>query len=162
MKKIILFTALSLVLFSCSKSQEEQAQENVKEYLSKKLDDPKSYESVSFGKLEKGKSSYKDDLKYLKLVKEEIHTDSLAKALYEDVLTYTHENTIKAGMESYKKVSAILQSDIQSVIDFEKKYKPVDIFYMKHSFRANNKMGALILDSCTVVFDKQLSVINVK
>lgn len=61
MKKIILGLSLFVFFASCTKSSENQAQENVKKYITTKMDDPKSYESVSFGKLEKGKSSYQDE-----------------------------------------------------------------------------------------------------
>lgn len=162
MKKIILFTALSLVLLSCSKSQEEQAQENAKEYLSKKLDDPKSYESVSFGNLEKGKSSYQDEEEYKKLVLEYEDMDKRVTDAYDFAMSMTHENTIKSATESYNKLASMRSSVLTETEQYLKKYKSVDIFKMKHSFRANNKIGALILDSCTVVFDKQLSVISVK
>jgi hypothetical protein len=162
MKKAITFLVLSLLLFSCTKSPQKIAQENIKMYLSNKLDDPKSYEAVHFGTLEKGKSSYKNDPKYLALIKDEIHLDSIATQSFEFAMSMTHDNTFKSATESYKKIQAILNVKMEEVKEFEKKYKPVDIFLMKHSFRTKNKMGALVLDSCTVILDKNLLVQNIK
>jgi hypothetical protein len=63
MKKIILGLLLTMAFTSCTKSPEDQAQENIQVYITSKMDDPKSYESVKFSKLEKGKSSYQDEVK---------------------------------------------------------------------------------------------------
>lgn len=162
MKRTATILGLSLLSISCSKTLEQQAQENIKVYLSKKLDDPRSYEAVSFGKLEKDRSSYKDDPKYLKLIKEELKTDSIANVSYQQAMTFTHKNTITSAIKTYKQVSVIRDVEIKDIKKFKKNYKPVDRFTIKHSFRAKNKMGALILDSCTVILDKQLSVTDIK
>lgn len=162
MKRIITIIGLTLLVVSCSKTPQQQAEENIKEYLLKKLDDPNSYQTVSFGKLEKDKSSYKDDPKYLKLIKEELKTDSIANVSYQQAMTFKHKNTIKAATETYKQVSKIRDIETKDIKEFEKDYKPVDRFILKHSFRTKNKIGALILDSCTLILDKQLSVINIK
>ena len=69
MKKLILLL-LVLTFVSCTKNAENQAKENIEKYIMAKLDDPKSYESVSFGKLEKTKTTVKDDAKYKLLLLE--------------------------------------------------------------------------------------------
>jgi len=158
MKRIILILTIVTALVSCSKSQENQAKENVKKFITSKMDDPKSYESVSFGKLEKTKSSVNDDDKYFELVKEELHIDSLSTASYNDAMTFTHENTIKSATENYERLNKLLQDQIQVVKEYKRNYKPIDIYKIKHSYRGKNKMGALILDSCTVILDKELNV----
>jgi len=49
MKTLLLTTfSLCLLMLSCSPSKEKKSQEMIQDYLSKTLNDPKSYESVSF------------------------------------------------------------------------------------------------------------------
>jgi pyruvate/2-oxoacid:ferredoxin oxidoreductase beta subunit len=162
MKKIILGLSLVIAFASCTKSPENQAQENVQEYITTKMDDPKSYESVSFGKLEKGKSSYQDEEKYKNLVLEYNDMDKRVSDAYDLALSMTHENTIKSATESYEKLASMRSSVLTETEQYLKKYKSVDIFKMKHSFRGKNKMGAIILDSCNVILDKNLKVKLVK
>jgi hypothetical protein len=158
MKKIILGLSAIALLVSCSKSPEEQAKENIEKFITSKMDDPKSYESVSFGKLEKTKSSVNDDDKYFELVKEELHIDSLATISYNDAMNFTSDKAIASATKNYEEINKLLQSQIQEVKEYKKKYNPVDIYKIKHSYRGKNKMGALILDSCTVILDKDLKV----
>ncbi|MFE3849423.1 hypothetical protein ACFX5D_15805 [Flavobacterium sp. LB3P45] len=158
MKKIILGLSLVIAFTSCTKNSENQAQENIQEYIISKMDDPKSYESVSFGKLEKGKSSYQEEEKYKKLVSEYNDMDKRVSDAYDFAMSMTHENTIKSATESYEKLASMRSSVLTETEQYLKKYKSVNIFKMKHSFRGKNKMGALILDSCTVVLDKTLQV----
>lgn len=158
MKKIILGLSLVIAFASCTKSPENQAQENIKEYLTAKMDDPRSYESVSFGNLEKGKSSYQDEEEYTKLVLEYDDMNKRVTDAYDFAMSMTHENTIKSATESYNKLASMRSSVLTETDKYLKKYKSVDIFKMKHSFRGKNKMGALILDSCNVILDKNLKV----
>ncbi|MFV5701060.1 hypothetical protein ACM55F_04220 [Flavobacterium sp. XS2P12] len=158
MKEIILGLSLAMVFASCTKNPENQAKENVEEYITTKMDDPKSYESVKFGKLEKGKSSYQDEEKYKKLVLEYNEIDKRVSDAYDLAMSMTHEETIKSATKSYNSLASMRSSYLTQIDRYMKTYKPVDIFKIKHSFRGKNKMGALILDSCNVILDKNLKV----
>jgi pyruvate/2-oxoacid:ferredoxin oxidoreductase beta subunit len=158
MKKIILGLSLVIAFASCTKNPENQAQENVQEYITTKMDDPKSYESVTFGKLEKGKSSYKDEEKYKNLVLEYEDMDKRVSDAYDFAMSMTHEETIKGATKSYNSLASMRSSYLTQIEKYMKTYKPVDIFKIKHSYRGKNKMGALILDSCKVILDKDLKV----
>jgi pyruvate/2-oxoacid:ferredoxin oxidoreductase beta subunit len=158
MKKIILGLSLVIAFASCTKSPENQAQENVQEYITTKMDDPKSYESVTFGKLEKGKSSYQDEEKYKNLVLEYEDMDKRVSDAYDFAMSMTHEETIKRATKSYNSLASMRSSYLTQIEKYMKTYKPVDIFKIKHSYRGKNKMGALILDSCKVILDKDLKV----
>ena len=109
--------------------------------------------------MEKEKSSFRDDPRYLDLIKEESKKDSLRVKAFDEAAN--HDEAIKSIIES-DNLEAMLNGDKQEVIAFEKNYKPVDIFSMEHSFRTKNKMGALILANCKVILDTKLAVINVK
>jgi glycyl-tRNA synthetase alpha subunit len=158
MKKIILGLSLVIAFASCTKSPENQAQENVQEYITTKMDDPKSYESVTFGKLEKGKSSYQDEEKYKNLVLEYEDMDKRVSDAYDFAMSMTHEETIKRATKSYNSLTSMRSLYLTQIEKYIKTYKPVDIFKIKHSYRGKNKMGALILDSCKVIMDKDLKV----
>ena len=162
MKKIILGLSLAITFFSCTKSQENQAQENIEKYITAQMDDPKSYESVSFGKLEKRKSSYQDEEKYKKLVLEYDDMDKRVNEAYDLAMSMNHENTFKSAMESYNKLESMRGSILTETEQYLKKYKSVDVFEIKHCFRGKNKIGALILDSCNVILDKNLKVKLIK
>ncbi len=161
MKKIIL-GLLAITFFSCAKSPENQAQENIKKYITAQMDDPKSYESVSFGKLEKRKSSYQDEEKYKKIVLEYDDMDKRVNEAYDLAMSMTHENTFKSAMESYNRLASMRSFVLTETEQYLKKYKSVDVFQIKHSFRGKNKMGALILDSCNVILDENLKVKLIK
>lgn len=158
MKKIILGLTIAVSLVSCSKSPENQAKENIDKFITEKMDDPKSYESVSFGKLEKEKSSYRDDDKYKDLLLQYDDVDKKAQVANEQIETFTHENTIAMATQNYKNYLSLKDGVVMEIERFKKEFKPVDIYKIKHSYRGKNKMGALVLDSCTVVLDKELKV----
>jgi len=158
MKKIILGLAIILSLISCTKSPENKAKENAEKYITAKMDDPKSYESVSFGVLEKAKSSYQDEEKYKNLLLEYIDIDKKVTDAFDLTMSMTHENTIKSSTKIYENLLNIEKSVLNEIEQYKKDYKPVDIYKVQHSFRGKNKMGALILDSCKVVFDNNLDV----
>jgi glycyl-tRNA synthetase alpha subunit len=158
MNKIILGLSLVIAFASCTKSPENQAQENIQEYITTKMDDPKSYESVTFGKLEKGKSSYQDEEKYKNLVLEYEDMDKRVSDAYDFAMSMTHEETIKRATKSYNSLTSMRSLYLTQIEKYIKTYKPVDIFKIKHSYRGKNKMGALILDSCKVIMDKDLKV----
>ena len=160
--KIFITASLLFVIGSCSESPELIAQKNIKEYIIKNLDDPKSYESVNFSKLEKGMSSYQDETKYKNLILEYNEMNKRVDEANDFAMSMTHENTIKSATESYEKLASMRSSILTETERYLKKYKPVDIFKMKHSYRFKNKMGTLTLDSCNVILDKNLSVKLIK
>lgn len=153
MKKIILLTLL-VSLSSCTKTPEQKAQKSVSDYLVSKLDDPKSYESVSFGKLKSTFTDIKDDPKYLKLEAEYIEANTKQDEQYQSAMSMTHDNTIKEATDLFKKRMAITKSIGDEIADFRKNFKPQSILIMNHKYRARNKMGALVLDSLTFTMDR--------
>ena len=161
MKKLILLL-LVLTFVSCTKNAENQAKENIEKYIMAKLDDPKSYESVSFGKLEKTKTTVKDDAKYKLLLLELDEIDKKTQSAFDLAMSMTHAETIRAATESFNRLDAMGKSTIAEIKKFENKYKPIDIYKIKHTYKAKNKMGALVLDSCIVVLDTVMNVSSVQ
>ena len=88
MKK--LFTlSISLLLFSCTQSPEKKAEENIKVFITSKMDDPKSYEADSFGKLEPYKEELKDNPEFINLYTEFDKRSRLETEAYAQTLNNT-------------------------------------------------------------------------
>ena len=76
MKKTILGLTVLMAVVSCKKNPENQVKDNVEKFMTEKMDDPKSYESVKFGKLDSLFSPFDETKEGVKLKQEE---DSLSK-----------------------------------------------------------------------------------
>jgi len=162
MKRFIVLSFIGMSLFSCTKSPEDKAKENIEKFITSQMDAPRSYEPVSFGKLEEGKSIYQDEKKYKKLLLEYNEMSKRTDDAYNLAMSMTHENTIKSATKSYNSLSAMRSSVLNQIDKYIKTYKQIDIYKIKHSFRGKNKIGTLVLDSCTVILDKNLNVKFIK
>lgn len=162
MKKTILFL-ISTTIIACSKSPEQVAQKNISEFIKTKSDDPKSYESVKFGKLDTIYSPFSESLEGKKLQKKIEEYDSVQNNYYfkmDEAKTVAEINEYSSlGQKALKqKDSVISDLDLKSST-----YKGNIIgFSMKHTFRAKNKMGALVLNDCTAILDLEKNVKSVK
>lgn len=160
MKKIILAMALTSVLFSCSKSPENQAQSNISEYLKANMDDPSSYESVEFEKLDTLHTSFNESKKGMQLIADEsrlaLGMTKLDIKLDNDDLSMSDiENIKKESSEITKKRIAINDTRTSETI----KYKgAISGYSMVHKFRGKNKLGAKILDEIRFLLDTKLVV----
>lgn len=162
MKKIILVLALSIVLFSCSKSLEEQAKSNISEYLKKNMDDPSSYESVQFGKLDTLHTSFDESKEGLELrnkdAKLELKISELSDKLDLPDLTMDDIKSIqKENGEITKKRLAINDIMTSKTLTYK---GAVNGYSMTHKFRGKNKLGAKILDEISFLLDTKLAVLG--
>lgn len=147
-----------MVSFSCT-NPENQAKENVEKYMKAKLDDPKSYESVSFGKLDSVFSPFDESKEGIELnLKEDKLSEREAELSAKVDVTESISELEKIIKES-KEITQKRSDLIDTIIDKSLKYKGTFCGYeITHSFRAKNKMGALVLDSCTVDLDTKMNV----
>lgn len=160
MKRIILVLALSMVLFSCSKSIEKQAQDNITEYLKKNMDDPKSYENVEFGKLDTLHSSFEESKEGIELRTEDSKLSDMVAELsnkldspdltVNDIKDIQQENTeiTKKRLE----INNILQKKSLT-------YKgDVNGYSMVHKYRGKNGFGAVITKETNFLLNLKLEV----
>lgn len=163
MKKIILSLTILTTIISCKKNPENQVKENVKKFMLLKINDPQSYESVSFGKLDSLHSSFIDSKEGIKIKQE---FDSLSKRMNELADESLNPNPNLSELKFEQELSAVSkrQKQISDLLFIKTiKYKGAFTgFKTKHLFREKNKMGAIILDSCTVILDKNLNVKTIK
>ena len=144
MKK--LFTlSISLLLFSCTQSPEKKAEENIKVFITSKMDDPKSYEPDSFGKLEPYKEELKDNPEFINLYTEFDKRSRLETEAYAQTLNNTdNPRIVQLAKEIYVSRQDSAKIALENVQNYKASYKPKDMFFMKHRFRAKNKMGTRI------------------
>lgn len=164
MKKIVLALSASIILFSCSKSLEKQAESNITEYLKTNMDDPSSYESVEFGKLDTLHTSFSETAEGIKLNTEDDklkqQSDNLSNRLDLPNLTMSDLKSIESENEKItkrrKEINSILMDKVLT-------YKgEVNGYSMSHKFRGKNKLGAIILNDVRFNFDKKMVITNVE
>ena len=159
MKKILTLS-IALILFSCS-SSDDKAHENVSDYIKSKLDDPKSYESDSFGKLEPIKEELENNPEFIKLYDLYKSQSEHELSMYSSLLksdSIRHPDTYKTTKEYYTSAKDSSEKVLAKLQSYRTSFKPSDMFAIKHRFRAKNKMGGLVLDSCTAYLDKEYNV----
>ena len=155
-----LFTlSFALLLFSSSQSPEKKAQEYISAYITSKMDDPKSYESASFGKLEPYKEELQYNPEFIKLYVEYEKRAKLETDAYAQTLNSTdNPRIIQLANEIYESRKDSSKIALDNVQKYKVKFKADDIFSMRHTFRGKNKMGALVLDSCVAIVNKEYKV----
>ena len=158
MKKIILTVAVFLFLISCSKSPEIIAQKNISEYVKNLMNDPKSYESVKFGKLDTIYQNFSETDEGIKLASEDSDLSNKMKALTDEIAS---ANSSKELIKIRDKNEYITKrryeiADInEKNIHFKGKFKGL---FMIHQYRSKNSFGALILKHNRFILDKNLNV----
>ena len=137
MKKLILIPTILFQLFSCQqqlKSKDDIAKELIHTYLNKNLDDPKSYESIDFGALQKKYEPYSESL--IKMNNAISEAEAIANLMqaeaYED----------KSGKRKYDStITALTNKNIKDSIEWTKNIPWC--YEVGHSYRTKNKAGAL-------------------
>lgn len=162
MKKIILLLVLSVALFSCSKSPEEQAKSNISEYLKKNMDDPSSYESVEFGKLDTLHKSFDESTEGLVLrekdAKLSLRVQELSNKLDSPDLTLKEVKSIQKENEQITR-DRLAINDVMAKKTLT--YKgDVNGYSMVHKFRGKNKLGAKILNETNFLLDTKFVVLG--
>lgn len=169
---ISIFLLSAILFFSCSTSPQEKAEAAIKEYLSKNLNDAKSYESVEFGKLDSVFTSCEDLQDYKDTMALHKEAEVFIPQSKEKIKSLIDENKALSSTfefkESISKMKAIIREmeirDSMAVAYLENikhNFKPEFVgFDLVHKYRAKNAMGALILKTDTFKFDKNLIVTN--
>lgn len=144
MKKLLLLFTASLFLVSCS--NEQKAKKAIRVYLSKNINDFKSYEPVEYGDLDGIFNN-----KYEKMLDAEmIIKDSII--FQRKVYEYKFENT-----DSLEKYTALLADAVEKLQLGTKDHEHKLIgFEQYHKFRAKNSFGATVMRIGLFTFDPEL------
>lgn len=147
MKKI-LFVFATFTLISCSYTAQQKAEKSITEYLKNELDDPSSYESVSFSdvsakfldfkyasiennRIEKEKNDAESSLRHWEMEK---LTPSLSKFSLKSI-----DDSILFYQNSKLHTDSIYKEALK---EYELSDRLQDGWCISHTFRANNKLGA--------------------
>lgn len=179
--KYVVSVLLISVLYSCSNSPEKRAQQLIKNYLMKNLDDPSSYESEDFGKLDTVKIPYSETEKATnhflligEIMPEYILSQNYLGSAQKTIESY-HSNPGILGREYEKKfndnlklaesafaIQKVKMDSLQRINEndsIEYSRQPNWYLAMKHSYRAKNKMGAIIKNNTIFHFDHSITKI---
>jgi hypothetical protein len=127
MRYIIIITSL-LILLACNKSPENKAQTTVKSYLDTVLNNPKTYESMSWSKVD---SAYEDG------IKNPLYRQYLDSSI--QILNAPIESSMEYVMKSREYRH---KADSISQTTWKEKWLG---YQVTHKFRASNKMGAVTI-----------------
>lgn len=163
--KSISILLCAILLAACSSiqspSHQQQAESLVKAYLDSTMNDPKSYQSVKFLKLDTLRSNPKDDPKYVAM---ENSYDSLLDESNANSKNIPLATTIprleyikKRSNELYEKETALLLKESAFSLYYKGKQTGWSIL---HTFRGKNGFGALTLGTTKFYLDKNLTKVD--
>ena len=174
MKRLLLILTVA-VLASCS--PEKKAEKLIKKWMSENLNDPKSYEPVSFSTLDSILTEFEDTpeaQKLLSYTKEQLAFIKKANQNLElaDIWKGSYDSYSKSQFYSYIDLADKYMAKNDSVEKLKKEYEPIydsakEKFVptlvgweMSHKFRCKNGFGAQILSEKEFKFNKDLTEIT--
>ncbi|MEN0081117.1 hypothetical protein [Flavobacterium lindanitolerans] len=165
MKKILLLTVIAAVLFSCGKSQ-NTLDGNIRMYIEKNADDPKSYEPIETSIIDTVHASEEA----LRLVKRSEGTYKQYENIKKQLTAMLNTaNSPKEKAEIQNKLD-ITDKDFEPYIrqykayaDFAKSVKndEVDFYIAKHKCRIQNRRGVTEITEYVVLTDNDFNVMKV-
>ena len=181
MKKVIfiLLTLLSILITSCSQTNESKAKKIIKEYFKETLDDYDSYSPVSFSEITMAKTKWElpkelePELEKLAKIAKKInnsgygninttsdadyHIQSVDE--YLEIISKKESNDKKVNKVKEWKVLWLEFKHYQDKINASKNnFQPEFIGWkMTHKFRAKNRVGGNELNEIEFQFDKDIT-----
>lgn len=169
MKKLITALILTTALAGCIRSKQQKAEALVKKYLDSSLNDPHSYESVKFGKLDtfntrlQDNYNYKITIKLIAQIQDEFDEWKLKNPDF-DGISDLGDSRAKylIKMNDFYSNQSIAEMKVRDSISMA--FKPsFGGWAIDHTYRAKNGFGALGLQTDTFVLDSGLTkVLNLK
>lgn len=152
---------LLLLGLSCKTSDQTAVQNNVQDYLSKNLDDNKSYEPVKFGTLDSNFSQFEGSERWAELeVDNKRWSDSAFFALeMAGGVNFKSLSRARFYTDEASRYNRLADSTSKLLTKEEAEFKPEFVGYkINHSYRAKNKMGGVQLYDRKFLADKNLQV----
>jgi hypothetical protein len=165
-KTTLILIALAIGGSGCTLSPEKKAQEAIKEYLVKNLDDAKSYESIEFSALLNDYTKFEDTLLGKKL-SDSLNHYRLRYRLDSTGIENCKKEDCQKGYLNYLKESIKLTKqkyiEAQTAYDKEKPNFKSEFrgFIISHTYRAKNKFGGYVKESHWFYLDKDFHVYQV-
>ena len=181
MKKVIfiLLTLLSILITSCSQTNESKAKKVIKEYFKETLDDYDSYSPVSSSEITMAKTKWKlpkelePELEKLEEIAEKINrsgfgniditsdADDIIKDL-DEISEYSYKKKLDKSrikkIENWKALWLEFKHYQDIIYTSKNSFQPEFIGWkMTHKFRAKNRMGGNELNEIEFQFDKDIT-----
>ena len=181
MKKVtsILFALLSILITSCSQTNESKAKKIIKEYFKETLDDYDSYSPVSSSEITMAKTKWKlpkelePELEKLEEIAEKINrsgfgniditsdADDIIKDL-DEISEYSYKKKLDKSrikkIENWKALWLEFKHYQDIIYTSKNSFQPEFIGWkMTHKFRAKNRMGGNELNEIEFQFDKDIT-----
>lgn len=148
MKKITLLLMITVSFFACKKetTSEERFKEIIEPVVIENLNDPKSYEFVSVSEIDTFllKDTYKRNLDLNQKWLNDLKASDSSEYANKQRKSYIEE------IEKYK-------SGLDTVSD-----NSIDEIGVTFKYRANNKLGGLVLSENRIYFDDNFNITRVK
>lgn len=158
MKKILFLLTISISFFSCVLNDQQKAEKAVKDYLKTNLNNPKSYESVDFGKLVRNYVQFEEtdeSLSCLAKMKQLDDKIQLEKETYDklqiDNIVWNSKKSKHGLTESNLRQKNNNEEYEKAKIQYNKKkscyVKKQKGWAISHTFRGQNVYGAIITET---------------
>ncbi|RKR81414.1 hypothetical protein BDD43_1560 [Mucilaginibacter gracilis] len=178
--KLSLIGLIAIVLTACHSPQKD-SESATKDYIKAKLNDPSSYEPVSFSKIDTVYTTFetttgKEITKSFDDLVEEVKAnnktfDNIKEANDLGIIKYDWYHGSKFDIAERKSMDSLLtlsKALLGKAELVEKKKKEMEASFKKqpdgfsliHSFRAKNALGVLMLDKYKVTLNKKFEVIG--
>ncbi|QXU39807.1 hypothetical protein [Pedobacter sp. D749] len=150
---------LVLCLFACKPNvtKQQQAEVLVKKYLDSTLNDPKSYEAISFEKLDSTYTSFKYSSESEVYNKKIDSLNDVLSIIDSKISTYTMAQLKQAQVDDKrisKQVEEILDAKAKAALKYKGDFTGYSII---HYYRAKNGFNAIIKTSNTFMIDSTLT-----
>ncbi len=139
--RLLAIIASALVILSACNSEQNKAEKAVKQYLQRNLQDPKSYEPVSFSDVKKVQRSYKETMDYALWMRS--YKD--AKEEFDLYINYDVDKA-EITLKFMKQYDSIMQAR-------EAVFIPVTEYMIKHKYRAKNALGGTVTTESVYYLD---------
>ena len=147
-KFLMITIAMSMLIFS-SCSEQKKAERFVKRYIKERINDPESYESVSFSPVEKVTRPFTKTAAYKMWV--ELFDE--AKADFDMAYVYKDLDKMEFNLEYMNKYDSCRKAD-------EAQWNPGTEYKITHTYRGKNAFGAVIKETTTYYIDSTFSVVT--
>lgn len=141
--KAVVLTAI--IFLSCNNSSGPENQ--IKDYIKQNINDPASYEPVSFGEKQTDSTKYTDD-GYFNMLDDSMNFYEDLKKIYVNGSREQYDSVLNIQSGFAVKESAYLNNY---------KNRP-DGYKILHIFRRKNKAGGIVLDSIDFRFDSSMKL----
>lgn len=147
MKSIFIFL-MFVSLVSCSSNK---ANDQIKDYISKNINDPSAYEPVRFSDTAPDSTKYTDD-GVINMLEDSIRQ-------YQTLIDILRNGPPDKYLEVLNQQTAVLHKEHLYLTAY--KNKPCG-YKIEHVFRRKNKAGGIVLDSVNFRFDSAMNLRDMK